>query len=258
MTTRDFDGLVCDLDGVLYRGDEPIEGAARAIDRLREQDVRVLFCTNNSRATVMEYRDKLADLGVPAGLDDILTSAVVTAEAMSARHLRGRAIVIGGRGLRESLAEVGVEAYDGDDHVAAVVVGLDTGFDYAALTRATGALLLGAPFIATNDDATFPAPGGRVWPGAGAIVASMEAASGRRAEVMGKPHRPMMEAAERRLSGCRNIAVVGDRPETDLRGADAMGWKTILVLSGVTSREGIGAIRPRPEVVLNSIAELAN
>jgi ribonucleotide monophosphatase NagD (HAD superfamily) len=125
------------------------------------------------------------------------------------------------------------------------------------MRRATLAVRAGAQLVATNDDASFPAPDG-LWPGAGAILASIEVASGARAEVMGKPHPPMMDAVARRLDGCRDIAIVGDRPQTDLRGGIARGWTTILVTSGVVSPEDAPKVDPPPDAVLGSIADLVD
>lgn len=259
MISPTFDGLVCDLDGVIYRGDEVIPGAPEAIGRLRERDISVLFCTNNSRSTVDQYVAKLRGLGIEADLQDVLTSAVVTAEALKARGFPGKtAIVVGGAGIREELSNVCISVKDDPTVTVAdlVVVGWDPEFTYEAMKRATIAVRHGATFIATNDDATFPAADA-LWPGAGAILASIETASGRKAEVMGKPHEPMMSVAALRLEGAGKIAVVGDRPDTDLAGATARGWATILVLSGVTTEEQARHLDPQPDLVIGSIAELA-
>jgi 4-nitrophenyl phosphatase len=136
-----------------------------------------------------------------------------------------------------------------------VVVGWDGAFDYSRMRAACLAVRAGAELIATNSDATFPAPDG-LWPGAGAILASIEVSSGRRAEVLGKPHAPMMDAAARRLEGCERIAIVGDRADTDLAGGISRGWKTILVTSGVTTPEEALALDPQPDLILGSLAEL--
>jgi phosphoglycolate/pyridoxal phosphate phosphatase family enzyme len=247
---------VCDLDGVLYRGDRPIEGAADAIGRLRAAGARVLFCTNNSHFTVEQYVAKLARMGVAATPDEILTSSIVTAEALSARGLSGEsALVVGGAGVRAALTDAGI-VVDGPGPPAVVVVGWDPHFAYDDMRAAASAVREGALFVATNADATFPAPDG-LWPGAGSILASIERASGRAAEVMGKPHEPMMHAAARRLEGAARIAVVGDRPDSDLAGGAARGWTTILVLSGVTGRDELARVEPRPDHVVDSIALLA-
>lgn len=220
----------------------------------------LVFCTNNSRQTIAQYRDKLQRMGVDTEDGEVLTSAIVTGETLAARGFGGsRAIVIGGEGLRESLAAADVDI--DDDPLAGsadvVVVGFDTSFTYDAMRRAALALRGGAAFVATNVDATFPAAGGALWPGAGAIVASLVTASGRHPEVMGKPHPPMMDAAARRLGDARDIAIVGDRPDTDLSGGAAKGWRTILVLSGVTSSSDVSSVRPRPDIVLESLADLS-
>ena len=259
MIRESIDGLVCDLDGVMYRGSETVPGAAEAIEGLRAEGIKVLFCTNNSRSTPTEHVKKLTQIGVPVEIDDILTSAMVTAEVLSGRAVDGmRALAIGGQGLTEALASIGVEVLDAGASESAdiVAIGWDPAFGYGDMTRAMTAVRDGAVFVATNDDASFPAPGGRLIPGAGAILASIERASGRSAEVMGKPHTPMLEAARKRFRLGARLAAVGDRPETDLAGATKMGWRTILVLSGVTDEPASASIEPRPDLVLPSIAQL--
>ena len=260
LRNRGIDGLVCDLDGVVYRGEEPIPGAAEALEALRATGVRLVLCTNNSRPSLAEYRDKLRRMGIDVRPEELLTSAVVTGETLAARGRSGdKAIVIGGPGLRESLARAGLVIDDSPETMEAdvVVVGYDPGFTYDAMRRASVALRAGAEFVATNDDATFPAPGGVLWPGAGAIVAALATASGRRPEIMGKPHRPMMDAAEARLRGAHHVAIVGDRADTDLSGGVLKDWTTVLVLSGVTPRVHVNAVEPRPDVVVESLADLA-
>ena len=123
------------------------------------------------------------------------------------------------------------------------------------MRRAAIAVRRGATFIATNDDATFPAADG-LWPGAGSILASIERASGRRAEVMGKPHAPMMDAAQKRVGDAERIAIVGDRVDTDLAGGADRGWTTILVLSGVTTQEQARDLAPQPDHVIGSIRDI--
>lgn len=260
MIRERFDGLVCDLDGVIYRGDRVIEGAAETIDSLRRAGIRVVFCTNNSRSTVEQYIERLAGFDIEASREEIVTSAIVTADVLKKRGFTGKtAIVVGGDGVKEALADVciSVKEDQGVRRADLVVVGWDPTFDYADMTRATDAVRAGATFIATNNDAAFPAPEGLL-PGAGAILASIETASGRRAEVMGKPHAPMLDAVTARLDGCSAIAVIGDRPDTDLAGAHERGWTTILVLSGVTRRADVDGLNPRPDLVLDSLADLAN
>ena len=138
-----------------------------------------------------------------------------------------------------------------------MVVGWDPSFTYDALARAATAVREGAAFIATNLDATFPSADGLL-PGAGALVAAIETASGAHAEAMGKPHGPMLDAIERRLEGCSNVVVVGDRADTDLAGAIDRGWGRALVLSGVTTRSQASALEPAPDAIYEDLAGFAS
>jgi 4-nitrophenyl phosphatase len=245
------------MDGVLYRGSEPIPGAPEAVKRLRDNGVRILFCTNNSSQTVEQYIEKLNSMEIDVTPDDILTSAVVTTEVLKERGLiRKRAFIIGGPGMRAVARDAELEIATTGTGAEVVLVGWDKNFDYQAMQHAADAVRGGAVFIASNADATFPAPEGPL-PGAGAILASIEVAAGRRAEVLGKPHRPMTDAIVTRLATTGRIAAVGDRPDTDLAGAFEMGWMTILVLSGVTSREQAASLDPAPDLIVDSIADLA-
>lgn len=253
-----LDGLVSDMDGVLYRGDEAIPGVADAVARWRGRGKRIVFCTNNSHYTVAEYVAKLERQGIAATERDVVSSGGLLEEVLGERRAAGRkAIAIGAQGLRSALEAAGVTIDDGDevDGIDFVVVGWDGSFDYTKMKRACLAVRAGAELIATNSDATFPAPDG-LWPGAGAILASIEVSAGRPAEVLGKPHAPMMEAAARRLDGCTTIGIVGDRADTDLAGGLSRGWTTILVTSGVTTPAEAELLSPRPDVVLGSLAEL--
>lgn len=255
---KGIDGLACDLDGVIYRGAEPIVDSPEAIGRLRELGVRVVFCTNNASPTIDRYLSKLRAMGVEVEAEELVTSATVTVEVLSARGVVGKkAMVVGEDGLREALTSIGVEVNDDENSVSAdfVVVGFDQNFNYAALRRASFAIQGGAQLIACNADASFPAADG-LWPGAGSLVAAIETASGVRAEVMGKPHEQMMRSTQRHLGDASRIAIVGDRLNTDLEGGRMMGWTTILVLSGVTSREDLQSLSTPPDIVLERLADL--
>ena len=258
MIREAIDGLVCDLDGVVYRGAEAIPGSVEALNRLRHEGVRLVYATNNSESTVEQYLNKLRGLGLEVEEEQVVTSAVVLAEVLGERDVAGRtALVVGGAGAMEAIEGLGVSVLrdPNADEADMVIVGLDVDFDYDVLRRASTAVREGATLIATNSDASYPVAGG-LWPGSGSILAAIEVASGGTAEVMGKPYRPMMESARRRLPGASHIGMVGDRPDTDLAGATTMGWTTILVLSGVTTAEEAAALEPQPDLVLGSLAEL--
>lgn len=253
-----LDALVFDLDGVVYRGDSVIPGAREAIEAVRRRGLRVVFATNNATRTPASYCEKLGRMGIPATPEEIVTSAWVLVEEIAQRSWSGRsAFLIGTEVLGDALSEAGLRLLDGPEARKAdiVISSGDPEFTYDKLRTAGFALHAGADFLATNADATFPSSDG-IWPGAGSLLAAVEAVAGRRAEVMGKPYLPMMEAIGRRLGGCEEIGLVGDQPATDLDGARLMGWTTILVLSGVTDTETAATLTPFPDLVLTSLAEL--
>jgi glycerol 3-phosphatase-2 len=228
-----YEGFILDLDGVVYRGDHPIPGAADAIDALRERGRRIVFLTNNSARTPAQVAEKLAGMGIRSDPDEVVTSAQAAA-ALVANLVSApaTAFVVGEEGVRRALADAGVNVVDGrTDHADVVVVGWDRSADYEKLRMASVLVQRGARLVATNADTSYPAPGGELWPGAGALLAAVETATGATAEVAGKPHRPLFEEAVRR-AGTERALVVGDRIETDVEGAVRAGLDVALVLSG--------------------------
>ena len=228
-----YDAFLFDLDGVLYRGDRSIPGAPHTLRALRERGREVVFLTNNSARTPEEVAEKLEGMGIPADPSRVVTSAMATASMLDGVR---SAFVIGEEGLHAALADAGVEVVGEETERAdAVVIGWDRSVDYEALRTASVLIQRGARLFATNTDASYPAPGGELWPGAGALVAAVEATTGVRAEVGGKPHPPLFEAALDR-AGARpeRILMVGDRVETDLVGADRAGIDGAAVFSGTS------------------------
>jgi glycerol 3-phosphatase-2 len=224
--------VACDLDGVVWRGDDAIPPAATGIAALRAAGLRVAFVSNNSSSPVGDVLAKLDRMGIPATHDDVVTSAMSAAWLLEHSLAPGaRVLVCGGPGVREALAEVGLEAVD-DGPAEAVVVGFHRDFDYDALDRASHAVREGARFVATNLDATYPVPGGLI-PGAGSLVAAVATAAGASPEVAGKPEAPTVGIIRERYGDVG--VVVGDRPSTDGALATALGWPFALVLSGVTA-----------------------
>lgn len=245
------DAVICDLDGVLYRGEVGVEGAGPALSALGEGGIGLTFVTNNSTKTPAEAAGKIERLtGFAAGEEDVVTSAE------AAVHMLGDGapptLLFGAAGARRPLDEAGIPVVAGWHEAEAVIVGLDLSLSYESLTQAVMAVNRGARFIATNTDVTYPTPEG-LWPGAGSLVAAVVAATGVQPEVAGKPHPAMRSLLNQRLGSLR-VAVIGDRPETDVALGSAEGWTTILVLTGVaTSAEGAD---PQPDYTLNSIAEV--
>jgi glycerol 3-phosphatase-2 len=242
-----YDAFLFDLDGVLYRGSEPIPGAAEAVDRLRGLGKRVAFVTNNSSRTPDAVVEALSAVGVLAHSDEVETSALATADVLLARGVAD-AFVVGEEGLRQALRGVGIRLAAADAELSeSVVVGFDRQADYAKLRTASLLVERGAWLVATNADASYPAPDGR-WPGAGALLAAIETTTGIRAEVVGKPHAPILRSALARAGGGRPL-LIGDRLETDIAGAAALGWDSFLVLTGITHRDDLAGSPIAPTFV---------
>jgi glycerol 3-phosphatase-2 len=256
--TTDRPVVCCDLDGVVWRGEEGIPGAPEAIAQLRAAGMRVGFVSNNSSLPVSDVTDKLAAAGVPASPDDVMTSAGAAATLLASTLEPGAPVLAcAGPGVVEALTAAGLRPVRRAP-ADAVVVGLHRAFDFDELDRASAAVRDGAHFVATNLDATYPVAGGMI-PGSGAIAAAVATAAGRVPEVAGKPESAMVELVRTRLG--RTGVVVGDRPSTDGTFADALGWPFALVLSGVTRREAVAggeAIpEPPPPFVADDLAALA-
>jgi glycerol-1-phosphatase len=252
-----YEAIILDLDGVVYRGDDAVPGAAEAITALRERGRRIVFLTNNSARTPERVTEKLADLEIAANPEEVVTSAQAAAALVLERvGQRATAFVVGEEGVRRALAEVGVELLDGGpDRADVVVMGWDRSADYDKLRTASVLVQRGARLVATNADASYPAPGGELWPGAGALLAAVETATGVRAEVAGKPHRPLFDEAVRRAR-TRRALVVGDRMETDIEGAIGAGLDAALVLSGAAGPADLLDARGLPVAVLRDIGEV--
>lgn len=237
-----------DLDGVIWLAGRPLPGAPEAVARLRAAGEQVAFLTNNSGPTLAEHVAKLVAAGVPARPEEVVSSASAAAGLLEAGQ---RAFVVGGDGVREALEAAGVQLVDQWEQADAVVVGRTVAFDFRMLTDASNAVRAGARFIGTNGDTTFPTGDG-LEPGAGALLAAVAAASGRDPEVAGKPHQPTVDVVRRRFG--RIDVAVGDRPDTDGLLARALGTRSVLVLTGVTSKDDL-PVDPEPDLVCADLAE---
>ena len=254
MLAERYDCILFDLDGVLYRGDEPVPAAPPTLARLREGGIRLVFLTNNSARTPEQVAEKLRAIGIEADPAEVVTSALATAELLAERG-GGRAFVIGQDGVREALAGAGIEVIDGDPETAdLVVVGFDGGATYAKFKTACLLVQRGAKLVATNGDASYPAADG-LWPGAGALLSVITTTTGAEPEIVGKPYAPLFEAGLRRGGGGRPL-VIGDRLDTDIEGASRLGWDTMLVLTGVSGRADVEATGIRPTLIADDVAAL--
>ena len=248
--------VITDMDGVLWRGSQALPGLRDFFDCLRGAGIDFALATNNSRTTPADYTRKLAGMGVP-GIEarHIVTSGTATASYLQERYPSGTGIfVVGGDGLKQILIQAGFTLVE--QEAALVVSGIDFDLTYHKLERAALLIRAGAAFIGTNPDPSFPSPTGLV-PGAGSILALIAAATGQQPTIIGKPERGMFEAALRQMSASANeTLMIGDRISTDIQGAQALGIKTALVLTGVESEASLAASPVQPDLVFAGLPEL--
>lgn len=254
-----YDGLIIDLDGVIWLSGHPIDGAAETIRRLRARGVRILFVTNDPRHSRAAQARRLTQIGIAAAAGDVLTGSAAAAAVLAAQErLAGaRTLVAGPQALRDELTAAGfclVAARDAGKASIVVVAGHDR-FDYAELRAATLAVGAGAELFATGRDAFVPAREGRE-PATGAIVAAIETATGATATITGKPEPHIFAMACDLLAGCARVAVVGDNLASDIAGAKRAGLDAILVLSGANSAGDLERAVVPPDIVLPTIAAL--
>ena len=238
-------GWVFDLDGVIWRGDEPVAGSSQAVGILLAGHAEVLFVTNMSAFAVAEVEAKLARHGID-GRGRVVTSALAAASLVAAGE---RVLLCAGTGVREALEARGAIVIT-DGPADAVVVGYHPEFDYARMTAAARAVWGGARLIGTNDDATYPTATGLL-PGGGAILASIVTATGVAAVVAGKPNAPIADLVRDRLGP--SGVMVGDRVDTDGAFARVLGYRFALVLSGVTTAADL-PVQPEPDLVAPNAA----
>ena len=269
--------LLVDLDGVVYRGTEPVPGVAAVLARRAAQGDDVVYVTNNSMHYRAEYQTRLAQMGCPVSPDTVVSSARATA-----LYLREhdpdihRVLILGASGLERELRDAGydvvtagyaatrlsqenIDGYAAAGNPDAVVVGLDPNLTYARLAVASDAIRAGAHFIATNRDPVYPTERG-LRPGAGSIVIALEAATGVVPVSIGKPAPFLLEAAAHAVGREPSEAImIGDGIATDLAAARAVGARCVLMLTGVTTRAEVEAlpVDQRPTAVAANAAELA-
>ncbi len=256
-----YDGFLIDLDGVVWTGREPVPGSPEALATMLEAGKEIVFVTNNPTKRPEEYAERLAGMGVEVGPERIVTAGIVTARLAAEAAPGGAALVLGFEPLKELVAGEGLRLVDFEEptEAAVVVVSGWREFDYMSLLAAKRALDAGAALIATSHDPTMPMPGGE-WPGTGAILAAVEVASGKKAEIAGKPERHLFDLALSRMNGAERVAMIGDRLSSDIAGGQNAGLDTILVLSG-TSGSGSGSEDPatsdiKPTLTVANLAAL--
>lgn len=235
-----FDGALVDLDGVAYRGPEPIAYAAPSLVAARDGGMKLVFVTNNASREPEQVAEHLEALDIPASPDEVMTAAQAAAELLASTLDPGsRVLVVGGAGLLTAVRASGFEVVaTADEQPAAVVQGFAPDVGWRQLAQAAYAIQRGARHVASNRDLTLPDQHGLA-PGNGALVAAVVAATGVEPVSAGKPEPAMFHLAAQRCGSSRPL-VIGDRLDTDLAGARAAGMPGLLVLTGVsTARDAV-------------------
>jgi len=255
--------FIFDLDGVLYLEDRVIKGAPETVCKLRELGQKVAFATNNAMLSRKDNMKKLNKMGFKCSLYEVMASAHATAQYLREKGAKGRSVfVIGEKGLKQELKTAGLKVFSAGSKVPKktdyVVVGLDRKFSYKALKIAMTLIRNGAFFIATNKDYTYPGKNG-LYPGGGSLVAAVEAVTGVKAFLIGKPQPYMLnKLLEQEKMTPKDAVVVGDRFDTDILFGKNAGARTVMVLTGVTSKNEALKYkgREKPDYIINSVREL--
>ncbi len=246
-----------DLDGVIYRGNELLQGAKEFISWLEAHHKKYLFLTNNSFATGTQIRAKLERLGIVTDNTHLLTAGQAAVQNIARRIPQGVVFVVGEKPLIDLVESHGLKAASIDEKESdAVLVGLDRDFDYAVMTGAMNAVRSGALFVTINRDPVLPIAGGFI-PGCGALAAAIETASGVTPEVVGKPEPMLLLEAMHVLSSQPDETVMmGDGLQVDILAGRNAGTHTLLLLSGSSSREDLEKSPFKPDHVYEDLADL--
>lgn len=251
---RSKKGFICDMDGVIYQGDHLIPGVKEFVDWLYREKKEFLFLTNGSGKTPKELQKKLERMGLEINESHIYTSALATAKFLSRQNPGCTAYVIGDPGLHNALHDVGITLNDINPEY--VVIGETINYTYDKICRAIHHVFKGAKLIGTNSDITGITEHGII-PACRALLAPIEASTGKKAYYVGKPN-PLMMRTGLKILGIHSAetAMIGDRMDTDIIAGIESGLDTVLVLSGVTTREAVEKYPYRPRLVLNSVGEI--
>lgn len=246
--------FICDMDGVIYHGSKILDGVKEFIDWIQKENKNFLFLTNSSERSPRELHEKLLRMGLDVPEDRFYTSALATASFLSSQKAKGSAFVIGEAGLYNALYNVGYTMNNVDPDY--VVVGDTRGYSFEKIEQAINFVLKGAKLIGTNSDLTAPVENGII-PATRALVAPIELSTGRKAYYVGKPNPLMMRSALRRLNASTEESIIiGDRMDTDIIAGIESEIDTLLVLSGISTRETVDLFPYRPSFILNGVGDI--
>ncbi len=253
-TLRSKQGFLCDMDGVIYHGDRLLPGVKEFVDWLYRENKKFLFLTNASSRTPKELQQKLERMGLDVDESHFYTSALATAKFISRQKPKCGAYVIGDPGLYNALHDAGITINNIDPEY--VIVGETNSYNYENICQAVRLVMGGAKLIGTNTDLTGPSERGII-PACRALVAPIEAATGKMAYYVGKPNPLMMRTGLRLLDvHSEDACMIGDRMDTDIIAGIESGLDPILVLTGVTSRETMAQYPYSPRLVLNGVGDI--
>lgn len=247
-------GFICDMDGVIYHGNKILPGVVEFIEWLQRKGKEFLFLTNNSGSTRQELRQKLARMGLDVEERNFYTSALATAAFLKEQSPGCSVYAIGEAGLFNALYDAGITMNDVNPDY--VLMGEGRSYSLDTLTKATNLVLKGAKLIGANSDVSGPIENGMA-PACKALIAPIEIATGKQAYFCGKPN-PLMMRSGLRLLGCHSseAVMVGDRMDTDIISGLESGMDTVLVLSGVSTRETLDTYAYRPTVVFDGVGDI--
>lgn len=248
--------VISDMDGVIYRGNQLIPGAKGFVNNLIKNKTPFLFLTNNAEQSPIDLKRKLEVLGIDGVEEDhFFTAAQATALFLKSQLDNGTAYVIGAGGLVNELYKIGYSITESSPEY--VVIGKTTAFNYDMLKKAIQLINKGSKFIGANPDVVDPMADGTTEPAVGTILAAIEAATGKKPYIVGKPNAIMMSIAKNKIHAhSESTLMIGDRMDTDILGGLGAGMKTALVLSGVTTIEMLKDFPYRPNYVFNNVAEI--
>ncbi len=244
-------GIICDMDGVIYHGNQILPGVREFVDWLYREKKNFLFLTNSSERSPRELQKKLARMGLEVDESHFYTSALATASFVSSQAPGASAYVIGAHGLVNALYDAGIVINDVDPEY--VIVGEGQSYNYERIVKAVELVNKGAKLIGTNTDLTGPKEGG-ILPACRALIAPIELATGKSAYFVGKPN-PLMMRTGLRLLGVHSeeAVMVGDRMDTDVIAGIETGLDTCLVLSGVSTMETVNSFPYRPRLIIDGV-----
>lgn len=249
-------GFICDMDGVIYHGNRILPGVKEFVEWLKANDKKFLFLTNNGGKTPKDLQEKLRKMGLEVEETCFYTSGLATAAFIKSQKEDARAYVIGEEGLANVLRDQGIEIDDND--VDYVVVGEVANYNYDTVCKAVQLVLAGAKLIGTNSDLTGPTENG-IAPACRALISPIEMATGKQAYFVGKPNPLMMRTGLDMLGvHSKDAAIIGDRMDTDIIAGIESGLDTVLVLSGVSTRETVEFFPYRPRLILEGVGKIAD